>query len=125
MAAWAEGGPMDIRVIVAVLALVSGTLAAPVSSQAAEGYDFRIQVGARPPDGETLPISYTRFYPETLRVHRGQTVLFDTVEPFDLYTVSFWPAEEDTPPSIWRTNEAPERIAINDDDWRRSPCGSD
>lgn len=115
---------MNRRGIVAVLGLVLGMLAGPVSTQAAEGYDFRVQVGARPPGGETFPFSYTRFYPETLRVHRGQTVLFDTVEPFDLHTVSFWPAEEDTLPSFWRTNEAPERIAINDD-WRRSPCGSD
>ena len=83
----------------------------------------RVQVGAKRPDTTGYPFSYTRFYPEHLNVHRGQTVLFETVESVDLHSVNIWPAAGGDRPAVVRTDEGSDRFAVNEPAWQRSPCG--
>lgn len=115
---------MKRRALVALIAIVLGTVTGSVPAQA-DAYDVRVQVGAAPPNGATLPFSYTRFYPEIVRVHPGQTILFDTREVFDLHTVSFWPPGNANRPVTFRADEGPDRFAVNEPLWQRSPCGDD
>lgn len=115
-----------------MLVLVLATMAATVAEDVPEAVapaagteDVRVQVGAAPPGGAALPFSYTRYYPEHLTVHRGQTVVFETAEQVDLHTVSFSPGGDAAPPPIFRHNEEPEPIAINEVAWQRSACGDE
>jgi plastocyanin len=115
---------MRLGTLLTIAAVCAATLVVPVTVSAADGYDFRVQAGARPPDGVDLPFSYTRFYPEQLRVHRGQTVLFDTFVPkFDLYTVSFRPGGEEGRRPAWRRDDGLSGFALNEPIFERSACG--
>ena len=120
---------VGITVISMLLAtLLAGAPAASATTandETTEAPAVRVQVGAVPPDGADLPFSYTRYYSERLVVHRGQTVLFDTVEPFDLHTTSFVPGGFAAMPPLFRANEQPEPFAVNEVVWQRSGCGSD
>lgn len=120
----AVGVTLTALLIATVLGEASGASAATGSTQATpQDRDVRVQVGAAPPGGAPLPFSYTRYYPEQVKVHRGQTVVFDTVEPFDLHTTSFWPGGAAALPPLFRPNEEPESFAVNEPAWQRSSCG--
>lgn len=112
---------MTTAVVVGSVLSTGASGADPISPS--DVFDFRVQVGATPPPaGAALPFAYTRYYPDRLRVHRGQTVMFETVERVDLHTVSFWSGSA---PPVWRLNEDPERFAVNEPIWQRSACGGD
>ena len=111
---------MSIRVrIVAVLA----TLVLPVwpsGAHADEAADFRVQVGAVSPEAATQSYEYTRFYPDRLRVHPGQTVEFESL---NFHTVSFRPGGEAGRMPLVRNDEGPSGLAITEAAWQRSTCG--
>lgn len=106
------------------IGLFVGSQAVSASGSTPDAFDFRVQAGALPPGGATHPFAYTRFYPEHLQVHRGQTVLFETIEELrDLHTVSFWPGGDADRPPAFRYDEVPGTFALNEPIWKRSACG--
>ena len=85
-----------------------------------DAYDYRVQVGAISPEAASQPYEYTRFYPDHLRVHRGQTVQFDSL---NFHTVSFAPGGEDGRRPLVRRDEGPSGFALTEAAWQRSACG--
>ena len=114
---------MNRRVlIIALLFLVAAQLhpGTAVAAEPKNAYDFRVQVGAISPEVASLPLEYTRFYPDYLRVHRGQTVQFDSL---NFHTASFVPGGEEGRLPMFRRDEGPSGFAITEKAWQRSACG--
>lgn len=101
-----------------VLAMSAGFMSGePVARAAA---DFVIRAGASHPADPAKPFEYTRFYPETLKVHRGQAVTW-TFSGF--HTVTFMPSGGPARPYALRVDELPGRYARPEQWWQPSGCG--
>lgn len=109
---------MHRRAFILIILVLIGTQLFPAAGRADDGPDFRVQVGATSPEATTLPYEFTRFYPDHLRVHRGQTIQFDSL---NFHAVSFRPGGERLP--AFRPDEGPSGLAITEAVWQRSPCG--
>jgi len=105
--------------MLAVLLMIGAQLV-PGTARANGAFDFRVQVGATSPEAVSQPYEYTRFYPDHLRVHRGQTVQFDSL---NFHTASFRPGGEDGRLPVFRRDEGPSGFAITEAAWQRSACG--
>jgi len=113
-----------------VLACVAAALPvapeARAAADAADAADHVVQVGAVQPDG--APYSYTRFYPKTVEVHRGDTVEFrmptgPNTADTQFHTVTFSPASDDPQPGWFRPDEAPGTFAFNEAVLAGTGCG--
>lgn len=79
-----------------------------------------IQAGARHPTNPSAPYEYTRYYPETLRVHRGQTVRWSFV---GFHTVTF---SRSARPPWFRADEIPGTYAVDERfGFGATDCGRD
>ena len=108
------------RALILIVLVLVATQLSPGTGRADEGFDFRVQVGAIAPEAASQPYEYTRFYPDHLRVHRGQTVQFDSL---NFHTASFRPGGEETRLPLFRRDEGPSGFAITEAAWQRSACG--
>ena len=111
---------MDRRALILTVLLMLGAQLVPGTGHANGAYDFRVQVGATSPGAATQPFEYTRFYPDHLRVHRGQTVQFESL---NFHTVAFRPGGQDGLLPVVRRDEGADRFALSETAWQRSPCG--
>ncbi|HVL81250.1 MAG TPA: hypothetical protein VM840_06635 [Actinomycetota bacterium] len=100
-----------------VLLLSGVSWASPASS--AEPTQHVVQAGAIHPTDPVAPYEFTRYYPERLKVHRGDTVRFDLV---GFHTVTFFGPEGRAP--FVRPDEAPGSF-VTDERWALSTCGRD
>jgi plastocyanin len=105
--------------VLCALALVVGaSVAAPGTSDAvAKSGKLVIQAGAAHPTNEDAPYEYTRYYPEVLNVHRGQTVSWKIL---GFHSVTF---SKSAPPSFYRTDEVPGTYAVPERWAFGSGCG--
>ena len=88
--------------------------------------DHVVQVGAIGPPG--LPYSYTRYYPSTVEVHRGQTVEWHVPTgpasvDTQFHTVTFSPPADPVQPGWFRPDEAPDTFALNEPAFNGTGCG--
>ena len=106
-------------VVLSVLALVVGaSVAAPGTSDAvAKGGKVVVQAGAIHPTNRDAPYEYTRYYPEVLNVHRGQTVVWKI---FGFHSITF---SKTGKPPFYRTDELPGTYAIPERWAFASDCG--
>ena len=104
-----------------VLALTMGSMTAIPA--AADTHDFAVQAGAVHPTNPSAPYEYTRFYPDTLRVHRGQTVRWTiagtTAVGSGFHTITF----TDTRPHAYRNDDIPGTYAATQEWAFGSDCG--
>lgn len=89
--------------------IATALLLLPISGQGraiADEADFRVQVGAIHPSNPSAPYEYTRFYPEQLKIHRGQTVRWDTAwtQFSGFHTITFAEAGR---PALLRPDDIP------------------
>ena len=90
------------------LALVISVLAHGPSDAGPPDVKLKIQAGAVHPTNRSAPYEYTRYYPDVLRVRRGQTV---TWEFLGFHTVTF---SKSPRPSWYRPDEVPGTYAVNE-----------
>jgi plastocyanin len=90
--------------------------------------DFTVQAGAVNPVNALAPYDYTRFYPDVLRVHRGQTVAWTF---HGLHAVAFLPADDGGAadpnpnlPGFARADELAGQLALDERFAFGSGCGS-
>ncbi len=121
------GGAMKTRSTTALFtaaALVVATFSAAPSI--AQEIDFVIQAGATNPNDPSLAYEYTRFYPDTLRVHQGQTVswkiLGSAPGATGFHTVTFLPDGRDRP-GLLREDEIPGYYNTTDEWFAPVGCG--
>lgn len=108
------------KVVVAMAMIVVGI--GIMGDARAETVDFDVQVGAINPNDPAKPYEYTRYYPEELQIHRGQTVRFNFIEnlPLGFHTVTFSSAGL---PGYWRPDDVPGTYAFPDEGLLSSACG--
>ena len=90
------------------LVLVVSVLSPATSDARPPDGKLTIQAGAIHPENKSAPYEYTRYYPEVLRVRRGQTV---TWRFLGFHTVTF---SRSARPSWYRPDEAPDTYAVNE-----------
>jgi plastocyanin len=96
-----------VRAVLAVIvALVASVLACP-AARAGPG-TLTIRAGAVHPTNRDAPYVYTRYYPDVLQVHRGQTVRW-TFE--QTHSVTFSKAAR---PGWYRPDEIPDTYAVDE-----------
>lgn len=104
-------------IALSVVALVGATIAAPVGSDAApKGGKLVVQAGAAHPTNKNAPYEYTRYYPEVLNIHRGQTVSWKIL---GFHSITFSKSGQ---PGFYRPDEAPGTYAIPER-WFATGCG--
>lgn len=92
--------------------------------------DWEVLAGAVHPTNPEAKYEYTRFYPEMLRVRRGQIVRWTFhgpnlrlgSEPYGLHTVSFLPGQDRAGNNILREDEYA-TVGFRDDVFFGSRCG--
>ena len=92
------------------------------ASAAAKLATVEVQTGAVHPDDPSKPYEYTRFYPDVIRVHRGQTIRWRTVgtaPAAGFHTITFAKSR----PPFFRADEIPETYAATDAWAFGSNCG--
>ena len=94
-------------VIAVIVALVGSILVVPATSSAAPA-TLTVRAGAKHPTNRDAPYVYTRYYPDALRVHRGQTVRW-TFE--QTHSVTF---SKSGRPGWYRPDEIPDTYAVNE-----------
>lgn len=108
--------PENMRRIAALpigLALAVSFLG-PAGARAATP-DVVIQAGAADPQNAQAPFQYTRFYPSSVRVHRGALIEWQPQGIFfSFHTVTFLGGQ--APPNVWRTDELAPAIGF-DEAW--------
>ena len=108
-----------LRTLIAVIvALVGSTLVSPAAT-AGPG-TLTIRAGAHHPTNRDAPYVYTRYYPDVLQVHRGQTVRW-TFE--QTHSVTFAKSGR---PGWYRPDEIPDTYAVNERfGFGATDCGLD
>lgn len=108
--------PMSrVAIGIAAVAVVAAGLASPVAGAAPRV--LSVQAGARHPTNRSAPYDFTRFFPSTINVHRGQTVRWTT---FGFHTITF---SKGNPPGPFRTDEVPGSYARPQPQIEGSACG--
>ena len=96
-----------LRTVIAVtLALVASVFVYP-SATAGPG-TLTIRAGAVHPTNREAPYVYTRYYPDVLQVHRGQTVRWTFAQT---HSVTF---SKSGRPGWYRPDEIPDTYAVNE-----------
>lgn len=122
--AWTKA---TLRTVVASLVLTGATMPPAIGAAASGGRvrdsqaspaaaDWIVRAGAAHPTDPRVPYNYTRFYPSTLRVHRGQTVEWRfTAGTNGWMTVTFYPGDMDV-----QKHPAP-LLGVLDPRFRKAP----
>ena len=103
---------LSVSVVAATVLAAAGT-----SSAVPKDGKVVIQAGAAHPTNRNAPYEYTRYYPEVLDVHRGQTV---TWKIFGFHSITF---SKSAPPGFYRTDEVPGTYAVPERWAFGSGCG--
>ncbi len=109
--------------LIFAMAVLGSTLGAP-NNAIAQDYDYLVQAGALHPTNPEAPFEYTRFYPDVLQVHRGQTVRWEFLGNPEIiggfHSVTF---SADGRPPILRADELPGTYAFTEKWLLGSGCG--
>lgn len=114
--------PKRAALLVTLCVFATLPVAAPAEAQAPVA-DHVVQAGALHPDNPSAPYEYTRYYPDTIKVHRGQTVRWNAVGDgvaTGFHTITFSSAGR--PPFI-RADEAPNAYGAPTAWFAGSDCG--
>lgn len=113
-----------MRILVLVVGLVSGLIVAPRGATASD--EVLVRAGAVHPERPRAPYEFTRYYPDVMQVHRGQTVRWDFVGSGvnGFHTVTFSDAGATMRrPDFVRPDELPGSIATTQGWSAGSGCG--
>lgn len=105
-----------VSVVSIVLALVGSVLSGP--SAQAKPVVVKIQAGAIHPTNKDAPVEFTRFYPDVLKVRRGQTVRWGI---FGFHTITFLKSGRT---GFFRNDELPGTYAFPEKSALGTGCGA-
>lgn len=109
-----------------LLAIALLAMSLPSSPASAATHDFEVRAGAIHPENPSVPYEYTRYYPDVLKVHRGQTVRWtmrgNQAVTAGFHTVTFSDAGR---PAGIRNDDIPSTYAMTSEWTLGSDCGRD
>lgn len=106
--------PVRAGCLVGVLVALAASLPiAGAGSAHATAREHLVGLGAVQPGPITEQFNYMAYYPELLRVHRGDTVRWERPEGGALHTVTFNSPYADRPMGFFRRDEMPDTSAVD------------